>query len=69
MDLDDFIHFKKIDPQNMLGEIDSLPDQLQSAWDLGIRQPGELLEFSKGLSRVLISGMGGSAIGADLLAA
>lgn len=69
MNLDDFIHFKKIDPQNMLGEIDSLPNQLQSAWDLGQDRPLEGLKPSKGLSGVLISGMGGSAIGADLLAA
>jgi glucose/mannose-6-phosphate isomerase len=69
MDLDDFIRFKKNDPQNMLDEIESLPNQLQSAWELGRRQPGEGLEPSKDLSRVLITGMGGSAIGADLLVA
>lgn len=53
----------------MLGEIDDLPNQLQSAWELGTRQPAKGLEPSQGLSGVLISGMGGSAIGADLLAA
>jgi glucose/mannose-6-phosphate isomerase len=65
MNLDDFNSFKKLDPQNMLGEIDGLPRQLQSAWDLGQQQP---LPDGKGFTRVIISGMGGSAIGADLLA-
>ena len=66
MNLDDFNSFKQLDPQNMLGEIDNLPGQLQSAWELGQQQP--LLE-GQGITRVIISGMGGSAIGADLLAA
>src|SRR5512136_1033323 len=66
MNLDDFKSFKQLDTQNMLGEIDSLPGQLLSAWELGQQLPpldGE------GIARVIISGMGGSAIGADLLAA
>ena len=66
MNLDNFTSFKQLDPQNMLGEIDNLPGQLQSAWDLGQRQP---LPDGQGITRVIISGMGGSAIGADLLAA
>ena len=28
MDLDDLVRFKQLDPLNMLGEIDNLPDQL-----------------------------------------
>ena len=66
MNLDDFTSFKQLDPQNMLGEIDNLPRQVQSAWDLGQNQP---LPDGKGIRRIIISGMGGSAIGADLLAA
>ena len=66
MNLDDFTSFKQLDPQNMLGEIEALPRQLQSAWDLGQQQP---LPYGKGITGVIISGMGGSAIGADLLAA
>ena len=69
MKLDNFLSFAGIDPQNMLGEIDDLPNQLQSAWELGSRQPAKGLEPSRGLTGVVISGMGGSAIGADLLAA
>jgi len=66
MNLDDITSFKQLDPQNMLGEIDNLPRQLQSAWELGQQLP--LPDF-KGITHILISGMGGSAIGADLLAA
>jgi glucose/mannose-6-phosphate isomerase len=66
MNLDDYTSFKQLDPQNMLGEIEALPKQLQSAWELGQAQPP--LD-GKDISRIIISGMGGSAIGADLLAA
>jgi len=66
MDLNDFKAFEELDPQNLLGEIDNLPKQLQSAWELGQQPP---LPESQGITSILISGMGGSAIGADLLAA
>ncbi len=66
MNLDDLKRFRELDTQNMLGEIDGLPDQLQSAWQLGQTQP--LPEFPT-LTNIVISGMGGSAIGADLVAA
>ena len=66
MNLDDLDRFKQIDRQNMLAEIDNLPDQLQSAWHLGESLP---LPNTTGIQRVVIAGMGGSAIGADLLAA
>lgn len=66
MDLDDFNVFKQLDTQNMLGEIDNLPAQLEKAWKLGQTQP---LPEITGIRQAIISGMGGSAIGADLLAA
>jgi glucose/mannose-6-phosphate isomerase len=50
----------------MLGEIDGLPSQLESAWELG--QTLSLPHVSN-ITSVVISGMGGSAIGADLVAA
>jgi glucose/mannose-6-phosphate isomerase len=50
----------------MLGEIDNLPDQLGFAYQLGMKH--ELLDW-KDFKQVVIAGMGGSAIGADLLAA
>jgi glucose/mannose-6-phosphate isomerase len=67
MNLDDLSNIEQIDTQNMLGEIDGLPDQLASAWALGqsLPDPGS----AHGVRRVIIAGMGGSAIGADLLAA
>lgn len=54
------------DPENMLGYIDALPDDLEKAWHLGyeLAQP----EYPS-IDRMVIAGMGGSAIGGDLLAA
>ena len=66
MNLDDTKRFKELDTLNMLGEIDGLPNQLQSAWELGQIPP--LPEITEPTS-IVISGMGGSAIGADLVAA
>jgi glucose/mannose-6-phosphate isomerase len=65
MNLDDLHHFQQTDPDQMLQKIDDLPDQLEAAWKLGhsLNQP----EF-KQIKQVLVAGMGGSAIGADLLA-
>ncbi len=53
------------DPENMLAYIDALPDDLEKAWSLG--QAYELPEFPK-ISKICIAGMGGSAIGGDMLA-
>ncbi len=58
--------FNNPDPSNMLGYIDALPDDLAKAWQLGHQLP--LPEFPP-IDRVIIAGMGGSAIGGDLLAA
>jgi glucose/mannose-6-phosphate isomerase len=70
MNLDDLDRFKQLDTLNMLAEIDGLPDQLRSAWELGQSQPFEVLGHLKGsIRQIVIAGMGGSAIGADLLAA
>ncbi len=69
MNLDDFQSFKHFDPQNMLGEIDGLPAQLEKAWEMGLTQETCSLAGNGSLRQVVISGMGGSAISADLLAA
>jgi glucose/mannose-6-phosphate isomerase len=66
MNLDDLNTIKRLDSQDMLGEIDNLPAQLEKAWELGQNQP---LPETSNLRQVIIAGMGGSAIGADLLAA
>lgn len=68
MNLDDLLIIKQLDPLNMLGEIDNLPAQLEKAWQHG--QTFDIGDASrKACKRVLISGMGGSAIGADLVSA
>ncbi len=66
MNLDDLNRYKQFDPQNMVGHIDGLPDQLAAAWALGLKHT---LPDIKNIRYVVISGVGGSAIGADLLAA
>jgi len=66
MDLDDPLSLQQLDQQNMLAEIDHLPDQLGAAWEMGTRSP---LPAWQDIQRVVIAGMGGSAIAADLLAA
>jgi glucose/mannose-6-phosphate isomerase len=66
MDLNHYSAFQNIDQQNYLGEIENLPRQLESAYQLGLSL--SLPEWQD-IRGVLIAGMGGSAIGADLLAA
>ena len=65
MILDEPENFKNLDPLDMLGYINQLPEQLQAAWELGREYP--LPEVNQ-VNRVVIAGMGGSAIGGDLLA-
>lgn len=65
MNLDDLEYFKKLDTLNMLAEIDNLPNQLQTAWELGKNQP---LPEKRNYQNIVICGLGGSAIGADLVA-
>jgi glucose/mannose-6-phosphate isomerase len=64
MDLDNIAQFDQLDRQGMLAHIDGLPDQMQAAWELGGRLS---LPTWEGIDRVLVAGMGGSAIGADLV--
>jgi glucose/mannose-6-phosphate isomerase len=66
MNLDDYQAFTEIDRSGMLAHIDSLPDQFEAAWQLGRRLE---LPAWEGIDRVLVAGMGGSAIGADLVGA
>lgn len=70
MNLDDLSNIQRIDSQNMLAEIDGLPDQLAGAWALGQTLPDPARGMMPAqIRQVIITGMGGSAIGADLLAA
>jgi glucose/mannose-6-phosphate isomerase len=66
MNLDDTSRFTQIDTQDMLSHIDGLPGQLEFAWELGSQLA---LPEMRGIEKVVIAGMGGSAIGADLVAA
>jgi glucose/mannose-6-phosphate isomerase len=54
------------DPQDMGGHIHGLPAQLEAGWELGLRLPPPPA-LRPGM--VLLAGMGGSAIGADLVSA
>jgi glucose/mannose-6-phosphate isomerase len=64
MDLNQHTHFHTIDPDDMYGAILALPDQLKAGYDLGTQLP---LPEMDGLRAVVIAGMGGSAIAADML--
>jgi glucose/mannose-6-phosphate isomerase len=66
MKLDDLQQFDILDPQDMLGHINGLPDQLLTALELA---NGFTLPDWQGLQSIVFAGMGGSAIGADLVAA
>ncbi len=66
MNLDDLDLFKKIDTQNMLAQIDGLPDQLQSAWELGQNQT---LPAFADIQNIVIAAMGDSALAAELTVA
>jgi glucose/mannose-6-phosphate isomerase len=65
VNLDDHLVFSQFDSQNIITEIEALPDQLNAAWDLG-----QNLDLSpwEDIQGVVIAAMGSSAIGADLLA-
>ena len=69
MNLDDLDLARQLDPHHMLAEIDGLPDQLAHAYQLGLQQEPVFAQKTGSWRQVVIAGMGGSAIGADLLAA
>lgn len=66
MNLDDHTRFADIDIQDMHAHIDGLPAQFKTAWELGNSLP---LPAWSGIDKIVVAGMGGSAIGADLVAA
>jgi glucose/mannose-6-phosphate isomerase len=63
--LDDPAVAQRLDPEDMLGAIASLPEQLTAAWQRS--RALQLPVAYRGLSSVLVLGVGGSAIGADLV--
>jgi glucose/mannose-6-phosphate isomerase len=64
VDLNNHQLFTKLDPKNMLGHIEGLPDQLTNAWKIG-ENAG--LPAWRGIHQIIIAGMGGSAISGDFL--
>lgn len=67
VNLDDVTHLAAGDPSGMLGEVEALPEQCLEALEIGRGlQP---LPSSAGIRRVAFVGMGGSAIGGDILRA
>lgn len=67
MTLDDLSALQALDSANMLGHIDGLPEQFAKAWQHAQGLP--LADDLAHVERVVICGMGGSAIGGDVLAA
>ncbi|MGC8785886.1 MAG: bifunctional phosphoglucose/phosphomannose isomerase, partial [Anaerolineae bacterium] len=65
LDLDAYQSFPALDPQGMLGHIAGLPQQCEDAWKE--IQNLALPEGYGKVNQVVILGMGGSAIGGDLL--
>lgn len=65
-DLDNLAYYPKIDRSDMRNELLDLPNQLIKAWKMGLEN--ELPAFKK-VTNIVLAGMGGTAIGADLLAA
>lgn len=65
MNLDDLSTYKKLDPSGMLVLLKTFPSQCRAAW----RQSQEfnLPSDYRGIKRVVIAGVGGSAIAADLV--
>ena len=63
--LDDPKVFLQYDPQGMLKCIHEMPDLCQNAWQMA--QAFNLPDDYRQVEKVVISGMGGSAIGGDLI--
>jgi len=65
VNLDDISIYARNDPEGMLARIKELPDQCQQAWQaaMDFRLPPDYADIDK----VVVLGMGGSAIGGDLV--
>ncbi len=65
VDLDDVQIYKRLDPENMLEHLHGLPRQCRAAWRKAndFKLPEDYAEIDK----VVVLGMGGSAIGGDLV--
>lgn len=64
MIFDDLSVYPRYDPQNMLWHLQHLAQQLEEGWQLGMRQELGKIHSPQ---HILVVGVGGSAIGADLV--
>jgi len=65
VNLDDLGVYRRLDPANMLEHLHGLPQQCHTAWHKA--KDFELSRDYASIDKVVILGMGGSAIGGDLL--
>ncbi|MBI2304637.1 MAG: bifunctional phosphoglucose/phosphomannose isomerase [Chloroflexi bacterium] len=65
MTLDDVAACRQLDPSHMLSRIQSLPEQCRAGWRRGMEFP--LPPDYSTVNKVLLLGMGGSAMGGDLV--
>ncbi len=65
VNLDDMKTYSQYDPDGMLGRIKELPVQCRKAWEaaMNLKLPDDYADVNK----VVVLGMGGSAIGGDLV--
>jgi glucose/mannose-6-phosphate isomerase len=65
VNLDDIQLYKQLDPANMRGHLHGLPRQCRAAWNKAERF--QLPKDYRNVDKVVVLGMGGSAIGGDLV--
>lgn len=65
--LDNLEKMQALDPANVLGSLLALPKQVEDAWDTV--QAGEYHLDTSRIQNIVVSGMGGSALGPDLIKA
>ncbi len=65
VNLDDIQLFKQYDPAGMLDRLHEMPEQCQRAWELAM--DFDLPQDYRDIDNVVVLGMGGSAIGGDLV--
>jgi len=67
VNLDNVVALRAMDPQDMLGWVERFPEQVADAWERADQV--KLPDSYRNKKHIAVIGMGGSAIGGDLLAA
>lgn len=65
IDLSNRTQINELDQSNVLASIEQLPDQMEDAWENTANLPYQ--EYAKGVDHVIVAGMGGSALGAEVI--